>query len=103
MIKVRNGIGNQLFSFAFGEYLKNKFPNQIIKYDFSELPYYVNGRYTACFTDFVEDANILTPKEVRKYLGKILYFHRLKSNGDSLLDKIERKIINNVNNPLNLA
>ena len=102
IIKVRNGIGNQLFTYAFGEYLKEKYPRQKIKYDISELPLYVNGRYTISFTDFVSDADLLTPKEVRKYLGKILYFNRLRSNERNLLDTLERKLVNHVKVPRKL-
>lgn len=96
IIKVRNGIGNQLFIYAFGEYLKKYYPSEEIKYDFSDLPYYVNGRYTRCFTDIVDDAKVLEPFEVRKHLGKSLYYHRLKSNDRNFLHRIERKIVNSI-------
>lgn len=96
IIKVRNGIGNQLFIYAFGEFLRMKFPQQKILYDFSELPYSVNGRNTICFSEFVKNVDILEPKDVRKYLGKILYFHRFSSNDKNFLNKLKVKIINNL-------
>lgn len=96
IIKVRNGIGNQLFAYAFGEYMKKKCQKQEIRYDISELPQYVNGRYTISFTEFVKDANILSTKEVRRYLGKVLYFKRLKSNERKITYILERKLVNHV-------
>lgn len=99
IIKVRNGIGNQLFTYAFGEFLKKKCLDQIIKYDTSELPLFVNGRYTVSFTDFIVDAEQLTPYEVRHYLGKVLYFKRLRSNEKTIVDSLERKIVNHIRIP----
>lgn len=99
IIKVRNGIGNQLFTYALGLYLKMRNPDQEIEYDVSNLPLYVNGRYTVSFTDFVNDANLLNPKEVRHYLGKIFYFGRFHSNQGNRFDNLIKKMVDCVRIP----
>lgn len=96
ILKVQNGVGNQLFVMALGELLRKNFPNQIIKYDSSELPMYVNGRYTITLDSFSSKAEMLTAKEVRSKLGKILFFRRCRSNSreaKDIVDILERKII----------
>lgn len=50
-MKVRHGLGNQLFIYAFGEYLKSKNPNQITKYDLTELPDRINNRITRAISE----------------------------------------------------
>ena len=51
IITVKNGLGNQLFIYSFGEYLKFRFPEQNIVFDFSDLPYEINNRKTYKFID----------------------------------------------------
>lgn len=93
ILKLRNGIGNQLFVLGFGEYIKQINPSQIIKYDLSELPQKINGRYTVTLESIVEDIDCLTPDLVRKIIGKRLYYHRLYSNSKHIIPTLERKIV----------
>ena len=87
IVKVKNGLGNQLFSYALGLYLLKKNPLQTVKYDFSDIPYYIGDRYTIKFTDFVDSAKELEPCDVRKYLGKKWFYKRLKKD-TSILYKV---------------
>lgn len=93
IIKVRNGLGNQLFIYAFGFFLKEKHPGQDIKFDFSELPCYINGRKTYQFNDVFDiQLNELSSKEVRFYYGRLFYFKRPKSECRNFFDRVKRKI-----------
>lgn len=93
IIKVHNGLGNQLFIYAFGLYLQTKYPEQDIRFDFSELPRFINGRRTYQFTEiFNTSFNDFTAKDVRLYYRKPFYFRRPYSNKRSIYNRIIRKI-----------
>ncbi len=95
IITVKNGLGNQLFIYSFGEYLKFRFPEQNIVFDFSDLPYEINNRKTYKFIDvFNVSFEELTISGVRKFRGKKLYMDRPRSNNLTLYEKIDRKIGN---------
>lgn len=69
LLRVRNGLGNQMFIYAFGEFLKHKTSIQI-KYDFSDLPY---EKYYNLKKIFQGDIEIASNEEIRRYGNKPLY------------------------------
>lgn len=91
IIKVRNGLGNQLFEYAIGVYIQEKYPSAVIKYDFSNLPYYIGERYTIKFTEIINDVIELSPKEIRKILGKFYYLDRPYSD-QSVQMKVSKRV-----------
>lgn len=91
-IKVRNCLGNQMFVYAFGDFLAERFPRQKIKYDFSELPLFMVGRRLYDVDDiFTSKFPRVTDKEIRRYCGKPFFFKRITS-ADTIWNRAIRKI-----------
>ena len=93
ILTIRNGLGNQLFIYAFAEYLKNKYPEQEIKLDFSDLHQVVNGRTTMQFNEvFEQPFSELSIDEIRYYTGKSIYRGREASNDHRIDRVIKRRV-----------
>lgn len=74
ILNVRNGLGNQMFIYAFGVYLQEKY-NQEVVYDLSELEASNPLRKSYDINDiFCGGFKIASNDVVRKYLGKPFYF-----------------------------
>ncbi len=82
-----------MFIYAFGLYLQTKYPGHDIRFDFSDLPRFINGRKTYQFTEiFYTFFNDFTAKDVRRYYRKPFYLQRPYSNKRSIFNCIIRKI-----------
>ncbi len=93
-IKVRNGLGNQMFVYAFGDFLKSKFPSNNVKFDYSELPYLIGTRITYDVNSiFKAKFDMASSSEIRKYCGKPFFLRRI-NNKRSICNRIARKINN---------
>lgn len=92
IINVRNGLGNRLFIYAFGEYLSKKF-NQEVLFDESDIessnPLRVVRDINSIFSTSFKKA---APKDIRKYVGKKFYIptNRVKS-------VFVKKVLNKIN------
>lgn len=96
IITVRNGLGNQLFIYAFGVYLKNKYPDYMIKFDFSDLHKIVNGRKTLQFNEIINQPfEELSDDEVRHYYGKKYYKGR-EANNDHRIDRVIKRRLDRI-------
>lgn len=92
-IKVRNGLGNQMFCYSFGEYLKQKNPNIIVKYDNSELPLSIEGRIVYDVNDiFHNKFEFATVEEIRQYCGKPYFITRTYGKNRNIIYKLISKI-----------
>lgn len=101
-IKVRNGLGNQMFVYAFGDYIESHFPEQEIKYDFSELPHNIAGRKTYEVNSiFCHSFSSASNDEIRKCCGKPFYIGRI-DNEVSIKNRVVRKINNITRFPRNV-
>ena len=92
-LKVRNGLGNQLFVYAFGEYLKLKNPNQIIKYDLTELPDRIDNRVTRDISEIFDySPNIASIDDIKKYQGRYLVKDFRSEDNLSIMNRIFKKL-----------
>lgn len=92
-IKVRNGLGNQMFVYAFGEYLRERFPSHDVAFDYSDLPYYIDSRKIYSVNDiFVKTFREATPYEIRKYCGHPFFIKRLNKYNGNFFNRVVRKL-----------
>lgn len=92
-IKVRNGLGNQLFCYALGIYIENFFPDLEIRYDLSELPLSIEGRKTYDVEKiFLHSFRKADSCEIREYCGKPFFTRRTYGKNKNIFLKIISKL-----------
>lgn len=73
IVRVNQGLGNQMFQYAFGECL-GKYSGMNVMYDTSFIANRISGRNMRSINDiFIEKFDICDAKQLRKYTGRYSY------------------------------
>ena len=73
IVRVSQGLGNQMFQYAFGECLAKK-NNTSVMYDDSFISSKISGRNMRSINEiFLDQFHVCTLKDIRKYTGKMIY------------------------------
>lgn len=93
LIYVGNGLGNQLFQYAYGAVISAETKRKDIKYDLSYLPASIEGRKTYQINNiFKNNFPIASYYDIWKLTGKFPWIYRLLlNNSNCSLDKCPAK------------
>lgn len=78
IVEIAGGLGNQMFQYAFGQYLKELYNFADLKYDVSYFEAKNAKRILALKQAFGIELNTATKKEIKKVRGTYLYDNKLK-------------------------
>ena len=73
IVRISQGLGNQMFQYAFGECLKKKYNMDVI-YDTSFIAKKISGRKMREINDiFKNEFKIATFSQIRRYTGRVIF------------------------------
>ncbi|WP_051638468.1 alpha-1,2-fucosyltransferase [Butyrivibrio sp. NC2002] len=105
LIKVSNGLGNQLFIYWFGILVQEKMKSQAeVLFDYSDQPLKQGERTYYSINDlFVGNYKTARNKDVRRICGRFLYINRIQQgNEKNVIVRLIRKLNSIMIKPSNL-